>query len=56
MKYFIISGSPVYGFKYVGPFDSRKMAEEYQQENYQRLSIYWWVAELLAPDKKETMQ
>jgi len=49
MKYFIISGSPVYGFRYVGPFDSRQLAEQYQKENHENLSVDWWIGELLTP-------
>jgi len=49
MKYFIISGSPVYGFRYVGPFDSQQLAEKYQQRNADTISHNWWVAELMAP-------
>jgi len=54
VKYFIISGSPVYGFRYVGPFDSHKEAEDYQQ-NSEYLQFKngpnWWIAELLSPTK-----
>ena len=49
MKYFIISGSPVYGFRYIGPFDGHKEAEDYQKEHSDTISKNWWIAELLAP-------
>lgn len=54
MKYFIISGSPVYGFRYVGPFEARKEAEDYQFKSKNFLNKDWWIAELLAPDANMT--
>lgn len=49
MKYFIISGSPVYGFRYIGPFDGQKEAEDYARSQSENISKNWWVTELLAP-------
>ena len=53
MKYFIISGSPVYGFRYIGPFDGYKEAVDYRFANSQTISTTWWVAELLTPVKQQ---
>jgi len=49
VKYFIISGSPVYVFRYIGPFDAHKEAEDYQKAHHENISVDWWIAELLAP-------
>ncbi len=49
MKYFIISGSPIYGFRYIGPFDSQQLAIQYQKRNANSMSPTWWVGELLTP-------
>jgi len=54
MKYFIISGSPIYGFRYVGPFDSHQLAEAYGRTFIVLHSnnVDWWVGELLTPEKE----
>jgi len=51
MKYFIISGSPVYGFRYIGPFEAEQEAVNYQLRNKNTLYKDWWIAELLAPSE-----
>jgi hypothetical protein len=50
MKYFVITGNPIRGFRYIGPFDSATTAAEYKAGCPDR---DWWVAELLAPAKND---
>lgn len=46
----IVFGSPIYGFSYVGPFESMTKAIEYaEEEGYQREGESWWIAAMDKP-------
>lgn len=44
----IMFGNPVYGFRFIGPFDSKVDAVEYANE--QIMELDWWVIELDDPE------
>lgn len=46
MQHIIITGNPVEGFEYVGPFDSIEEADAASD----RLDDQWWIAPLVSPD------
>lgn len=48
-KWIVITGNPVDGCNYIGPFDSREAAEDYIYHD----SSDWWVVELQSPDTEE---
>lgn len=45
-KHIVITGNPVDGFDYHGPFDEHGDATEFAG----RLGVDWWIAELTAPE------
>jgi hypothetical protein len=47
-QYIIITGNPVQGFSYVGPFNDNNDAVEAAIDI---LEADWWVAELIHPGK-----
>lgn len=52
MKYILIIGSPLTGFKYRGPFSSAESALKYAE--YDRgLDIDFWISELYEPGEIE---
>lgn len=48
MKWLVIYGNPVDGFRYCGPFDGRGDAFEWADDNV-ATEYDWWLAELNAP-------
>jgi hypothetical protein len=46
MKSIIITGDPVDGFDYTGPFDSAEKATEWAEEH---CDPDWWVADIFSP-------
>ena len=48
--YIIITGNPVQGFTYQGPFTGRDVASDYGEYI---TDTDWWLAELLEPMPKE---
>ena len=48
MKYIMITGNPVDGFSFTGPFDTHDEAVNYG-ENFH--SGDWWIAPLVGGDK-----
>jgi hypothetical protein len=51
-KYIIVAGDPENGFWYMGPFTTNERARQHGKA-HMRPENYWWVAELLTPDKQE---
>jgi len=49
MNYIIIVGTPVDGFKYVGPFVDRDEAVHYAEVEARGFDADWWIAELVWP-------
>jgi hypothetical protein len=50
-KYILITGDPVDGFFYYGPFDTNDDAVAYADDEQHGMD--WWVAELQPPKKEE---
>ncbi|QWY83553.1 hypothetical protein [Rhizobium phage RHph_X2_28B] len=50
-KYIIISGNPVDGFTFIGPFDSADEATQYTESNSKDL-YDWWLAPLTEPTEE----
>lgn len=48
MKYIIVTGNPVDGFTFMGPFGTRESAIEWTEDNSRDLSADWWIAALTA--------
>ena len=49
MKYILISGNPVDGFEYIGPFDGPEAAHEYVENDRDMRDGDWWVHLLQEP-------
>lgn len=47
MRALVITGNPVDGFEYIGPFDDTETAVEWCQDMFDDED--WWVTELTSP-------
>lgn len=46
-NYIIVTGNPVDGFKFVGPFDDKEKAIEVAEHH---IIVDWWIADLTSPE------